>query len=258
MKKLLGIFAHPDDEAAIQGGTLAKYARTGWQVDVVCATRGEAGNWGDVPNLTGALLAEVRSKELEESAALLGIRSITFLDYKDGTLSSKTPGDIEEKLISVMSDIQPDVVITHEPGGVTNHPDHSKLSYAATYAFQTYAQGRYNVNPNDDNPPKLYYSCIPETELSYLTKHTYFPGELFGKPIRGVEDKRITTVINIKQTASVKRKALQAHATQAPILAKYLDIPGNNPFFRQEYFIRRYTGVNESFMGKNDRIADRL
>ena len=67
--------------------------------------------------------------------------------------------------------------------------------------------------------------------------------------MHGVEDKRITTVINIKRFASVKHKALLSHATQQPILAKYLDIP-NNPFFVHEYFVLRFIGTKEVYMGK--------
>ena len=41
--RLLGVFAHPDDETFCAGGTLAKYVVAGWEVMVISATRGEAG-----------------------------------------------------------------------------------------------------------------------------------------------------------------------------------------------------------------------
>ncbi len=244
MGKLLGIFAHPDDESIAPGGTLAKYAHTGNTVDLVCATRGEVGG-----------LADMRSSELTEAAGFLGVRSITFLDYADGKLATLTPGEVENALVKVLTEVKPDIVITHEPAGITNHPDHVKMSYAATFAFQTYAAAQEEVQP--DNPPKLYYACVPETVLSYLIKHRYFPTELHDKPLRGVDDKRITTVINIKRFAKMKRQALEAHLTQQPKLGKYLTIP-HNPFFIQEYFVLRMIGTTEVFMGKNDRILDRL
>lgn len=257
MKTMLGIFAHPDDETAINGGTFAKYAKNGWQVHLVIATRGDAGGWGDVEHSETALLSEVRTKELEQAADIFGISSVTFLPYKDGTLSDRPPGDIENALVRVLSDVRPDIVITHEPGGITNHPDHIKMSLSATFAFQTYAEGRRTEAPNDPNPPKLYYSCLPESVVSYLIKQKYFPPELFDRPVIGVEDKRISTVIAIDRFSSAKEKALHAHVTQRPVLEKYMNIP-NNPFLRQEYFILRYEGVKECFMGKNDRVADRL
>lgn len=257
MRKLLGIFAHPDDESAAPGGTLAKYAKAGWNVELVIATRGDAGDWGAVEPQAEALLSEVRTKEAEEASKHLGVRSVTFLDYKDGTLSGTPPGGIENALIRILEEASPDVVITHVPAGITNHPDHIKMSYATTFAFQVYAGARAEGLPNDPNPPKLYYACFPQSVISYVVKHKYFPGELFDKPVLGTEDKRITTVINIARFASAKRKALLSHVTQQPILEKYLSVP-NNPFLAQEYFIERFIGTKEVYMGKNDRVSDRL
>lgn len=237
MRKLLGIFAHPDDESIAPGGTFAKYAKAGWQIDIVMATRGDRGIGG----------AEVREKELEVAAKHLGIRTITFLDYKDGTLSDREPGDIENTLVKVVLEAKPDVIITHEPAGITNHPDHIKMSYAATFAYQVYAK--------DHDESKLYYACFPESVMTYLITSKLFPSEHHGKPVHGMEDRRITTVIDIKRQAAAKRKALESHVTQLPVLEKYLT---NDQFFRQEYFVLRMIGLKEVFLGKNDQISDRL
>lgn len=56
--RILGVFAHPDDESFCAGGTLAKYAAAGAEIMIVSATRGDAlrayasggvvaGAWGD-------------------------------------------------------------------------------------------------------------------------------------------------------------------------------------------------------------------
>jgi len=258
MKQLLGIFAHPDDETIDAGGTIAKYVSAGWTADLVCATRGGSGPWGNVARPTPETTLEtVRSEELARAAEILGVRSITFLDYKDGTLGNKEPGDIEDALIQSMEDIRPDVVITAEPGGMTNHPDHSKLSYAVTYAFQEYVK-LHEDKYNDTHPaPKLYYACFPESIISYLIKNKYFPAEAHGKPITGVEDKKITTVIDIMRYASKKVQAMDAHETQRELLTKYVSMP-HSPFFSKEYFMLRLSGSREVFMGKTDRVSDRL
>jgi len=258
MKKLLGIFAHPDDESVAPGGTLAKYSKAGWRVDIVTATRGDAGGWGDVDEASGRTLPEVRTEEVRKAAEHLGVRSVTLLDYKDGRLSIMHPGEIEAKIVAVLEEMKPDVVITHEPNGITNHPDHIKTSLSTTFAYQTYAKEREKEGPPEDpNPPKLYYVCFPETVLSYLIQSKRFPRELFHKPVRGVEDKKITTVIDIRRFATSKMKALEAHVTQRPILEKYMNV-ANNPFLLQEYFVLRMVGVREVFMGKNDKVSDRL
>jgi len=258
MKTLLAIFAHPDDESTINGGTLAKYAKNGWHVDLLVATKGDAGGWGDVVPADGQKLTDVRTLELQKASEILGIRSVKYLDYADGTLSDRLPGDIENSIARVIKEIRPDFVITHEPGGgATHHPDHAKMSLAATFAFQLYAKDRNIENPDDLNPPKLYYSCLPDSVVSYVVKQKYFPQESFDRLVAGVEDKRISTVIDIKRFSGVKEKALLAHETQLPILDKYMNIP-HNPFLSLEYFILRYIGIQECFMGKMDKVADRL
>ena len=257
MKKLLGIFAHPDDESYMAGGTIAKYVKAGWHASLVCATRGEKGTRGEYASADEVKFGEIRQKELEAAAEALGVRSTTFLDYKDGGLSTMPPGEIEEKITRILMENAPDVVVTFEPAGITNHPDHIKLTLATTFAFQKYAWERKAVNPTDDNPPKLYFGCMPESIVSYFVKKKYIPEESFDKPWIGVEDKRITTVIDISRVKAIKVSALMSHRSQTDEIEKHLSIP-NNPFLKQEHFILRFSGVTEVFMGKNDHITDRL
>jgi LmbE family N-acetylglucosaminyl deacetylase len=256
MKKLLGVFAHPDDESFTLGGTIAKYTKNGWQVDLICATKGEAGSGGQY-DAQGDELGNIRQREIRDAAAELGVSSITFLDYKDGTLSNKNPGEIEDKLMDLIAEFTPDVIVTFEPAGISHHPDHIKLTLATTFAFQQYAEGWEEVHPDDPDGPKLYYACIPESVASFLVKKKVFPAESFGKPWVGVEDKRITTVIDVSRTSAVKAKALHAHVSQAEDVDRFYSID-NNPLTVKEYFILRMIGTKEVFVGKNDRISDRL
>ena len=55
--KILGIFAHPDDETLCVGGTLAKYANAGAQIHVVSLTKGEAGQIRDASAATRSVTA---------------------------------------------------------------------------------------------------------------------------------------------------------------------------------------------------------
>lgn len=249
MKKMIGVFAHPDDESFLAGGTIAKYSKAGWTIDLVCATRGEAGERG-VHEDTVEPLGEIREKELSKAAEFLGVRSVTFLDYKDGTLANIPPGEIEDTLIQLFEKENPDIVITFEPSGVTNHPDHIKVSNATTFAFQKYAKGKYHE-------PKLYYTCIPQSVASYLLEKKVLPKESFGKPWRAVEDKKITTVIDIQTNSKKKLKALQFHESQAYDILRFYSID-TNPLVKQEYFILRMVGFTEVFIGKSDRVANKL
>src|SRR4030095_16791485 len=83
--KILGVFAHPDDEVFCAGGTFARYAAEGAQVMVVSVTRGDAGQIRDAAIATRRTLGTVRAGELDESCRRLGVQHCQCLDYSDGT-----------------------------------------------------------------------------------------------------------------------------------------------------------------------------
>lgn len=282
MKRMLLVFAHPDDESFTCGGTIAKYTHNGWEVHLLCVTRGEAGNRGTYRDIDDDSLGAIREKELQNACKLLGIRSIKFLDYKDGTLSGVEPGEIEHKVYKTMTDLAPSVVITFEPQGITNHPDHIKLTRATTVAFQkfvnviTYVREKLisEKNPprhprdfwqiefarkfSDNTLPKLYFVCEPESIVDYfIHKKKVYPALSFGKPWSSVPDKMITTAINIGAYQRKKVDALRVHATQAADVEPFLSVVPN-PLLKQEFFVLRMQGSQEVFMGKNDRVSDRL
>lgn len=255
MKRMLLVFAHPDDESFTCGGLVPKYVARGWHVDLVCATRGERGASGPYQHARPITLAQLRQKELEKAAQILGIASITFLEYYDGKLSGLHAGELEDKVYQTFQTFTPDVVVTFEPDGISNHPDHVKLTLSTTVAFQKYA--KYAIEEEISRSPKLYYACIPESVTEYAKKINMIPDESFGRPWHGVEDKRITTVVDISKFTKIKTQALRAHVTQRDDVNRFL-VVGTNPLIRQEYFVQRFEGTKEVFMGKNDRVANKL
>jgi LmbE family N-acetylglucosaminyl deacetylase len=262
MKKMLLVMAHPDDESFATGGTVAKYVGVGWRADLVCATRGEAGTSGPYEGVTGDALGEIRQKELEKAGVILGLSSVTFLGYRDGTLSDEHAGELEDKIFQYMIKEIPDCILTYDTTGISNHPDHIKVCYATTYAFQKYAfwvSDKLSGNPeySESRDPKLYYACMPASIAKHLVEKKVVPSLSFDKPWHGTPDKFITTVIDTGKFAAVKKKALLAHKTQSDDVNRFLSYSGN-PLLYQEYFILRMHGVKEVFMGKGDRVADRL
>lgn len=282
MKTILLVFAHPDDEAFTCGGLIPKYVDAGWKVYLLCATRGEAGDKGAFENISQKELGEIREKELRASAAILGISSVTFLEYKDGTLKKQAPGELEDALYRKMIEYAPDVVITMEPGGISNHPDHIRLTHSTTYAFQKYAADSSHPDSKMKTPkrnlllrseefvkrslsetgglidaPKLYFAAVPQSIVSYLQKNKIFPLESFDKPWVGVPDKNITTVIDISRQLKTKLKALKAHETQRDDVLRFVSID-SQPLVMKEYFVLRMLGETEVYMGKNDSVSNKL
>jgi LmbE family N-acetylglucosaminyl deacetylase len=230
MKRLLLIFAHPGDESVLCGGTIAKYTATGWKADLVCATTGTEASRG----------------QLQKAGIALGINSITFLGYREGTLAALSPGELEDTVYKKMEELVPDAVITMDTTGINNDQDHIKMCFVTTYAYQKYAA--WIEEQLKDQFPKLYYACLPESVAGYLQKKKILPSESFGKPWRGTEDKDITTVINIMRSAADKKKAL----TWITPDMTFQTAP------KHEYFILRMQGTTEVFMGKGDHVANHL
>jgi LmbE family N-acetylglucosaminyl deacetylase len=85
-RRLLGVFAHPDDEVFCAGGTMARAAEAGAEVMIVSATRGERGQIRDASVATRRTLGTVREGELCAAAAELGVQRVQVLAYADGTL----------------------------------------------------------------------------------------------------------------------------------------------------------------------------
>ena len=132
--RVLGVFAHPDDETFCAGGTLAKYANGGAEVRVVSFTKGGAGQIRDAGVATRATLSVVRECELEAAGKELGLSEARCLDYPDGGL-----GAVDQELLvgvaaELLDEFDPDVVITFAPDGFSGHLDHVAVGAAVTKA----------------------------------------------------------------------------------------------------------------------------
>ncbi|MBI4039620.1 PIG-L family deacetylase [Candidatus Daviesbacteria bacterium] len=211
--KALFIFAHPDDETFSSGGTIARLAQNGVKVHLICATRGEAGTVGDPPLTTPDKLGEFREKELKKAAKILGISRIFFLNFIDGTLNRIPLKKLLAPITRIIDSEQPDLVVTFDKRGGSNHPDHKAISKATTLAFTEYAR-------TTNKHVCLYHTAIPR---SYLKKYeqsglTY---TAFGK-IKGVKDEDITTYSHIVDTYKIKVRAAQCHQTQRQDWQRFL------------------------------------
>jgi bacillithiol biosynthesis deacetylase BshB2 len=135
-RKLLAVFAHPDDESFICGGTLAKYASESTEITLVSATRGEMGRrMGNPPYVNRETMPIVRERELRLACKELGIQELEFLDIRDKTVEFADPERLIARIAKLMDELDPDVVLTfHEILG--GHPDHCAIGKAATEAFR--------------------------------------------------------------------------------------------------------------------------
>jgi N-acetylglucosamine malate deacetylase 2 len=128
MKALLFSFAHPDDETFLVAGIACLYGEQGVRLALATATLGEAGKCGDPPVCSREELPAVRERELRAAAQLLGLGAPTLLGYRDRELANAPPMEIREKLVGVIREHRPDVVVTFDPNGSNAHPDHIAIS----------------------------------------------------------------------------------------------------------------------------------
>jgi LmbE family N-acetylglucosaminyl deacetylase len=102
--RILGVFAHPDHEVFVAGGTLAKYAAAGAEIMVVSATKGQAGQIRDASIATRRTLSAVREQELHRSCQLarqLGHYARAAALYEESLAIMRELGDLRGVALSL-------------------------------------------------------------------------------------------------------------------------------------------------------------
>jgi LmbE family N-acetylglucosaminyl deacetylase len=135
---VLGIWAHPDDEAYLSAGLMLAARRAGQRVVVLTATAGELGS----PDLgtPPARLAAQRAAELRASLASLGVEEHHLLGLPDGGCERLTPGPVVETLRGWIDRVEPDTIVTFGPEGMTGHPDHRAVHRWSLDAWRSTGQ----------------------------------------------------------------------------------------------------------------------
>ena len=132
---LLGVWAHPDDEAYLSGGLMALVRSRGGRVVVVTATRGEHGT-DDPAAWPPERLGPLRERELRASLAEVGVDEHRWLEYRDGGLARVPLAQGAADLVPVIEEVRPDVIVTFGPDGLTGHGDHRAVSAWTSAAWR--------------------------------------------------------------------------------------------------------------------------
>ncbi len=258
--RLLGVFAHPDDETLGVGGTLVKYAAEGVDTYLVTATRGERG-WMGPPEQDPGMeaLARIREAELRAAAKALGICHITFLDYIDGDLDQAPHDEVIGKIVREIRRVRPQVVITFPPDGTYGHPDHIAISQFATAA--TIAATDPSYVDSDQQPPhrvaKLYYFVDTKSTIELYKQIV----EDLSMDIDGVhresvgwDDWAVTTRIDATCCWRSAYQAVLAHQSQLPSLGSMIEESEDTHerIFGHNTFYRAYSLVNSGRQIEND------
>jgi N-acetyl-1-D-myo-inositol-2-amino-2-deoxy-alpha-D-glucopyranoside deacetylase len=235
-KRLLAIYAHPDDESFTSGGIFAMFDQRGGEVTLVCATRGEAGDISD-PSLSDRdLLGTYREGELRAAMSHVGVTDIRFLDYRDSGMAGSVDNDRPDafvnadetrlvgELLAVIREIEPDFVFTFGEDGFYGHPDHVKIHHAVTHAVAAY------IAESPASEPALYHNALSRNRIREMSKRSTGPfADMTPEQLDqlGTPDELITTVIDVSGQYDRKFAALLAHRTQFGIDGPLSDVPAD-------------------------------
>jgi LmbE family N-acetylglucosaminyl deacetylase len=132
---LLGVWAHPDDEAYLSSGLMALVRQRGGRVVVATATRGELGT-ADPEAWPPPRLAELRERELLESLSVIDVDEHEWLGHVDGSMAQVPLERGIAQVAELLDRVRPDVVVTFGPDGMTGHADHLTICTWVTEAWR--------------------------------------------------------------------------------------------------------------------------
>ena len=136
---LLGVWAHPDDEAYLSAGLMALARRHGRRVVVITATAGELGT-SDPEAWPPRRLARRRRARDGGQPARRGRHRAPLARLPRRRLPRPSPAAAAVEAIGrIVDEVRPDTIVTFGPDGMTGHPDHIAVSGWTTGAWQQHA-----------------------------------------------------------------------------------------------------------------------
>jgi LmbE family N-acetylglucosaminyl deacetylase len=194
-QRILVILAHPDDPEFFCGASLARWARAGHEIHYLLLTSGDKGF--DDATATAEHICQVRHAEQNAAAAIIGVKSVQFLDHEDGYLVPSI--ELRKEIVRVIRQIKPDILVTCDPTHLfagdyyINHPDHR-------YAGQVVLDA---VFPAADNP--FFFPELIKDESLQPHKPREVWVSLTDNP---------TVTLDVTATWGVKVRALKEHKSQ--------------------------------------------
>jgi LmbE family N-acetylglucosaminyl deacetylase len=105
-ERALAVVAHPDDLEYGAASAIARWTSQGKEINYLLVTRGEAGIDSMPPEEVGPL----REREEINSAGLVGVRNVDFLDYRDGVIEYGLPLRLD--ITRAIRKHRPEILIT--------------------------------------------------------------------------------------------------------------------------------------------------
>lgn len=222
--RILLVFAHPDDESFLGGGTLAYYEQQGHHTALLTVTDGQAGRAGlngRDPLATRDTLAALRREETQRAVAILGIGELIQPGWMDGALADVPDEKGTALVVEEIRRLRPHVIMSFGPeGGGNGHADHKATCRWTEAAFDKAADPNYPSERPPHTVLKYYWQTWPST----VDLH------------RGISSAPTTTVIELGEAITrIKVRAFEEHQSQHDHLEMYKQIQedlGHCEYFR--------------------------
>ena len=231
---ILAIGIHPDDVELSCSGTIAKHIALGKKVGILDLTRGELGTRGN---------AELRTKEANEAAIILGVSFRTQLNLKDCFFENNEEN--QKKIIEIIRKHKPEIILCNAISD--RHPDHGRASKLVSDS--SFYSGLIKIETHSDN--KIQQAWRPKAVYHYIQDQYIHPD----------------FVIDISDFIDIKHKAILAYSSQfynpssnepeTPISSKYFIETINSKMsilgrdigvkFAEGFTVNRYPGINSLF-----------
>ncbi len=219
---IVAFHAHPDDEALLTAGTMARAAAEGHRVVLVLATDGGAGLAAEELRRDGGLGAR-RLEEARRSSAVLGVARVEWLGYADSGSGPEPEPDLPgvtrfcrapleeaaERLAAVLRTERADLLLSYDANGGYGHRDHVRVHEVAARAAEI------------AGTPRVLEATVPRDTLVRAIRAVgrvyHFPEEFDPTSFERAFSARseITHRISVRRYAGAKRAAMRAHASQA-------------------------------------------
>ena len=231
---ILAIGIHPDDVELSCSGTIAKHIAFGKKVGILDLTQGELGTRGN---------AELRTKEANEAAIILGVSFRTQLNLKDCFFENNEEN--QKKIIEIIRKHQPEIILCNAISD--RHPDHGRASKLVSDS--SFYSGLIKIETHTDN--KIQKAWRPKAVYHYIQDQYIHPD----------------FVIDISDFIDIKHKAIMAYSSQfynpssnepeTPISSKHFIESVNSKMsilgrdigvkFAEGFTVNRYPGINSLF-----------
>ena len=215
--RLAGVFAHPDDDSYLIGGTLLLHPGR-IEPTLVFATSGEAGPIAAGSAATRQTLGAVREGEQRPWLEAVGYPQAAthFLRHPDYRLPEVPFERLVVQVEAVLRKARPQVVVTFGPDGLTSHHDHVRAGEAAAEAFR---RARAAEGEPGDAFLRLYQAAYPRSAVDRFYAGVRAGGFEYGQEgnlfdLTGVPDDWIAVRVDTRAVAGRKWAAILRHGSQ--------------------------------------------